>query len=89
MTKFQPSKFSFAEMTSNRNGKTSASGTMGSLLIAIGGLTFLLAVLGFLIAGFNVENILIQSIALCYAGAMLLGYRKGQETITSTGDPVE
>lgn len=81
MAKFETKKFSIVEMTSNQDGKTSASGTMGSLLIAIGGFTFLCGSLGFLIMGFSVEDLLVQSIALCYAGAMLLGYRKGQEAI--------
>lgn len=82
MAKFQHKKFSLIEMTSNQDGKTSASGTMGSALIAIGGFTFLCGALGFLILGFSVEDLLVQSIALCYAGAMLLGYRKGQEGTT-------
>lgn len=73
------SKFSLGEMTSNSNGKTSASGTMGSLLIAIGGLTFLIGALGYFIFDKEANDILVQSIALCYAGAALLGYRKSRD----------
>ena len=35
-------RFSFAQLTSNNNGKTSASGTAGIYIIAIGGICFLL-----------------------------------------------
>ena len=77
-------KFSLAEMTSNTSGKTSASGTMGSLLVAIGGFTFLFSVVGFFFFKLDIEGILIQCIALCYAGAALLGYRKSRGSI----DPV-
>ena len=35
-------KFSFAQLTSNSNGKTSGSGTAGLYIVFIGGLCFLL-----------------------------------------------
>jgi len=38
-------KFSFAQMTSNSDGKTSASGTMGVLVCTIGTLCFLIGCL--------------------------------------------
>ena len=38
-------KFSIGQMTSNQDGKTSASGTMGSLLITTGTLCFFLGTL--------------------------------------------
>ena len=65
-------------MTSNADGKTSASGTSGLLIVAISALSFLVAIVAKFTAGVPVENILIQCIALCYAGALLLGYRKGR-----------
>jgi len=70
-------KFSFVELTSNTTGKTSASGTSGLFLILIGGLSF---VTGVVLVTFGFESdILLQSISLCYAGALLLGYRKSKD----------
>jgi len=72
-------KFSFAQMTSNADGKTSASGTMGIFIILTGGITFFLGSLGMIFKATD-SNILIQSIAMVYAGALLLGYRKSKDT---------
>ncbi len=83
MAKLDPNKFSFAQMTSNSNGKTSASGTMGIFIILIGGITFLIGSLGVIFKATD-TNVLIQSIALVYAGALLLGYRKSKDTETSS-----
>jgi hypothetical protein len=74
------SKFSFAEMTSNSNGKTSASGTMGIFIILIGGLTFLVGAIAMIFKSTD-SDILVQSIALVYAGALLLGYRKSKDDV--------
>jgi len=79
MAKLDPNKFSFAQMTSNSNGKTSASGTMGIFIILIGGVTFLIGSLGVIFKATD-TNVLIQSIALVYAGALLLGYRKSKDS---------
>jgi len=67
--------FSWAELTSNENGKTSASGLSGLIIVSIGGLSFLAGML-LIILGRGEQDILIQSIALVYAGAALLGIRK-------------
>lgn len=68
-------KWSYAEMTSNEDGKTSASGTMGSFTILIGliGFLFSLAMAAF----FNgtAEYVYI-SVMVISIGAGLLGYRK-------------
>ena len=40
--KLDINKFSFAQLTSNSDGKTSGSGTMGILICTIGCLTFLI-----------------------------------------------
>jgi len=67
--------FSFIELTSNKNGKSSASGTAGLFLILIGGLSFVAGIV-------LIENdILLQSISLCYAGALLLGFRKSRKDV--------
>lgn len=72
-------KFSLAEMTSNSDGKTSASGTMAVFIIVIGGVTFLVGALGMIFKASD-SNILVQSIAMVYAGALLLGYRKSKDS---------
>jgi hypothetical protein len=71
-------KFSFAQMTSNSNGKTSASGTMGVLICTIGSISFLY---GSLIKD---TDILLQSVVFTGIGAGLLGYRKSQDPSKGT-----
>jgi len=71
-------KFSFAQMTSNADGKTSASGTMGIFIILIGGITFLGGAVAMIFKS-TASDILVQSIAMVYAGALLLGYRKSRD----------
>jgi len=66
-------RFSFAQMTSNSNGKTSASGTMGVLICTIGSISFLY---GSLIRD---NEILLQTVVFTGIGAGLLGYRKSQD----------
>jgi hypothetical protein len=72
------SKFSLQEMLSNSDGKTSASGTMGVLICTIGAICFLTGSIGMVIKEVD-SDILIQSIAVIYAGALLLGYRKSAD----------
>ena len=68
-------KFSLAQMTSNDNGKTSASGTIGCLICTAGAICFLWG-------SFTKQPELInQCIAYTAIGAGLLGYRKGKESI--------
>ena len=86
MAKLDPNKFSVAQMTSNANGKTSASGSMGIFIILIGGVTFLCGSLGMIFKATD-SNILIQSIALVYAGALLLGYRKSKDSDVTPESP--
>jgi len=71
------SKFSFGQMTSNKDGKTSGSGTMGVYIVLIGGLCFLL---GAIDAAFITKSptIMLQSIIFVGIGAGLLGYRKAK-----------
>lgn len=70
-------KFSFAEMTSNDNGKTSGSGTVGIVISFIGGLCFLLGSVDKMFFSGTVD-ILTQSIVVIGIGVGLLGYRKGK-----------
>ena len=79
-------KFSISQMTSNNNGKTSASGTMGCLIC-----TF--SAIGFLWGVFTKQNDVInQAITYTAFGAGLLGYRKSKESTTPsenvTIDPI-
>jgi hypothetical protein len=71
-------KFSFSQMTSNSNGKTSSSGTMGVLICTIGSFCFLLGTFDKMFFGKDVD-ILIQSIIFVGIGAALLGYRKSKD----------
>lgn len=70
-------KFSFAQMTSNTTGKTSASGTMGVFTISIGLITFVMGSVDYFIDANN--DIMVQSIILIGIGAGLLGYRKSKD----------
>jgi hypothetical protein len=71
-------KFSISQMLSNSDGKTSASGTMGVFICLIGGITFFVGAMSLIFKGTD-SDILIQSISLVYAGALLLGYRKSTD----------
>ena len=73
------SKFSFAEMTSNDDGKTSGSGTVGIIISFVGGLCFLLGAVDKMFLSGTVD-ILTQSIVVIGIGVGLLGYRKGKST---------
>ena len=72
-------KFSIAEMTSNDDGKTSGSGTVGIVISFIGGLCFLLGAVDKMFLSGTVD-ILTQSIVVIGIGVGLLGYRKGKST---------
>jgi hypothetical protein len=68
-------KFSFAQMTSNESGKTSASGTMGVIICTIGTLCFLIGCLDKVFVSKDID-IITQSIIFVGIGASLLGLRK-------------
>ncbi len=77
--------FSFGQMTSNHDGKTSGSGSMGILICTIGSISFLLGVIDKLwITG--AIDVMTQSIIFTGIGAALLGYRKGKEGILPVTD---
>ena len=78
-------KFSFAEMTSNSNGKTSGSGVAGLFIVLIGALSFITGVI-LIVLEKNQQDLLIQSIAIIYAGAALLGVRKLRNSRTYYND---
>lgn len=86
---FDIKKFSFAEMTSNTSGKTSGSGTMGVLICTTGCFCFLFAVIVKCFKPFDLGDILVQCIALIYAGAFLLGYRKSKNAKLENLEPTE
>ena len=67
--------FSFGQMTSNSDGKTSASGTMGVLVCTIGTLCFLIGCLDKVFINKDID-IITQSIIFVGIGAGLLGIRK-------------
>lgn len=67
--------FSFGQLTSNDNGKTSASGTMGIYIVLIGGLCFLLGCIDKMWINRDID-IITQSIIFTTTGVTLLGIRK-------------
>jgi hypothetical protein len=68
-------RFSFAQMTSNADGKTSASGTMGVLICVVGSFCFLLGCADKVFINHDID-IITQSIVFVGIGAGLLGLRK-------------
>ena len=66
-------KFSFIQMSSNSDGKTSASGTMGVVICSVASLCFLLG------AFTKQDSLLVQCTVFGGLGAGLLGYRKYKE----------
>lgn len=70
-------KFSFAQMTSNSDGKTSASGTMGILICTIGTLCFFLGCIDKMFLAKDID-VITQSIIFVGIGVGLLGYRKSK-----------
>lgn len=72
-------KFNFGQLTSNSNGKTSASATAGLYVVAIGGLCFLLGAIDKLFFSTDVD-IMIQSALFVGIGVGLLGYRKSKDS---------
>lgn len=72
-------KFSFGQLTSNSDGKTSGSGTAGLYIVFIGGICFFLGCIDKMFLDKNVD-ILTQSIIFISIGAALLGYRKSKDS---------
>ena len=71
-------KFSFGQMTSNADGKTSGTGTMGILICTVGTLCFLLGCIDKMFLSKSID-VISQSIIFVGIGAGLMGYRKSQE----------
>jgi hypothetical protein len=67
-------KFSFGEMTSNNNGKTSATSTAGLYIIFIGGLSFFLGVIDKMFLDKTID-IINQAVMFTTIGAALLGVK--------------
>jgi hypothetical protein len=70
-------KFSAAQLLSNTDGKTSASGTAGILCVLAGLVGFFFGIEEFFRVGKN--DIMNQSIIVLSVGAGLLGYRKSHD----------
>ena len=87
-------KFSFGEMTSNNNGKTSATSTAGLYIILIGGLSFFLGVIDKMFIDKSVD-IINQAVMFTTIGAALLGVKNvmgaknAEVTPTPTDTPAE
>lgn len=79
--------FSIAQMTSNADGKTSSSGTMGCYIIVMSVLCFAFGCVEFHYSG--KADIMMYSSANILVGAGLLGYRKSVDktSIENGKDP--
>ena len=76
--KFDIEKFSFGQLTSNNDGKTSGTGTMGILICTVGTLCFFMGCIDKMFLSKTVD-IVTQAIIFVGIGASLLGYRKAKE----------
>jgi len=74
-------KFSFAQMVSNSDGKTSSSATMGCLIVSTGCLSFLIGIINKTLVNQSVD-IMMYSTGIITIGAGLLGYRKSKSKKT-------
>lgn len=73
--KLDINKFSFSQLTSNSDGKTSGSGTMGVLICTVGALIFVYS-------SFTKQTETInQAVIMTGIGAGLLGYRKSKDSL--------
>lgn len=75
----QMEKFSFGQLTSNSDGKTSGSGTAGLYIVFIGGICFVLGCINKMFLNESID-IITQSIVIITIGAALLGYRKSKDS---------
>lgn len=69
-------KFSLAQMTSNSDGKTSGSGTMGAITVAVSLLCFVAGVVDYMLHGRS--EIMAWSTGVLGMGIGLMGYRKSK-----------
>jgi len=67
-------KFSFGEMTSNPNGKTSVTSTSGFIIVIVGCLSFLMGVIDKMFIDKSMD-IINQAVAFTMIGAALIGYK--------------
>lgn len=67
-------KWSFSEMTSNNDGKTSSSKTSGFIIVVIGSLCFLLGCIDKMFIDDSID-IITQSVLFTTLGAGLLGVK--------------
>jgi hypothetical protein len=79
-------KFSFGQLTSNSDGKTSGSGTAGLYIVFIGGICFFLGCIDKMFLDKSTD-ILVQSIIFVTIGATLLGYRKSKDSGIAEMEP--
>ncbi len=78
-------KFSFGQLTSNSDGKTSGSGTAGLYIVFIGGMCFFLGCIDKMWITHTVD-VITQSIILVGIGVGLLGYRKSKEAVINNNN---
>jgi len=83
-------KFSFGQMTSNSDGKTSGSGSMGVYIIVLSVIAFLFGCVDKACIS-HTTDVMMYSSANILVGAGLLGYRKSVDktTIENANNPKE
>ena len=79
-------KFSWAQATSNGNGKSSGSGTAGLTIIAVGLISFMIGVVHYAAVKDADPQIMIYSTGIVSLGAGLLGYRKSKDIVKLEND---
>jgi hypothetical protein len=79
-------RFSFGQLTSNSDGKTSASGVMGLLICTIGCICFLLGAIDRIYFSQSID-IMTQTIIFTGIGGALLGVKKWRSLIGPNPEP--
>lgn len=81
-------KISISQMTSNQNGKTSATAISGLWLVLVGSICFSFSVLGYLKYG-NSGEAMLQSLGLATLGTSLLVTKRLKPTKDTTNTKIE
>lgn len=87
--KFDISKFSLKEATSNENGKTSSPKTGGFYLLGIGGISFLVAMVGWVVGKAQAVEVMAYCFAILSLGTTLLGVKQIYKSKDIVEKPVE
>jgi len=76
MDNFDKTKFNIAEIFNNKNGKSSGSGFLGIILGLIAGISFIIAMIGYIFHLPDTLNVMSNILTLAFTACALLGIRK-------------